>query len=198
MSLRLPEASTPPGVPLLPKLRGYFAEFLGKGSPAPLGLLSQPTCVGFRNGHHMTQSANEAFLGSVNSAPLHLNGAPLHHSDSRRGFACALLRPRGLEGLATCPRSLSSCVTPLASPCDGTGLLTRFPSATPLGFTLGYRLTLGGRPFPRYPWACGERDSHSLLVTRACILSCASSSSALAPPSPYSASLPYRQLYADP
>ena len=37
--------------PLLPKLRGYFAEFLNKGSPAGLGILSPPTCVGLRYGH---------------------------------------------------------------------------------------------------------------------------------------------------
>ena len=34
--------------PLLPKLRGHFAEFLNKGSPARLRILSSPTCVGLR------------------------------------------------------------------------------------------------------------------------------------------------------
>ena len=38
--------------PLLPKLRGHFAEFLNKGSPVRLRILSSPTCVGFRYGHH--------------------------------------------------------------------------------------------------------------------------------------------------
>ena len=37
--------------PLLPKLRGHFAEFLNKGSPVCLRILSSPTCVGFRYGH---------------------------------------------------------------------------------------------------------------------------------------------------
>ena len=36
--------------PLLPKLRGHFAEFLNKGSPVRLRILSSPTCVGFRYG----------------------------------------------------------------------------------------------------------------------------------------------------
>ncbi len=36
------------GVPLLPKLRGHFAEFLRESSLAPLGILYPPTCVGFR------------------------------------------------------------------------------------------------------------------------------------------------------
>ena len=37
-------------VPLLPKLRGQFAEFLSGGSLVHLSLLDQPTCVGLRYG----------------------------------------------------------------------------------------------------------------------------------------------------
>jgi len=37
--------------PLLPKLRGHFAEFLNKGYPVRLRILSSPTCVGLRYGH---------------------------------------------------------------------------------------------------------------------------------------------------
>ena len=37
--------------PLLPKLRGQFAEFLNEGSPDRLGILYPPTCVGLRYGH---------------------------------------------------------------------------------------------------------------------------------------------------
>ena len=33
--------------PLLPKLRGHFAEFLRESYLAPLGILYLPTCVGF-------------------------------------------------------------------------------------------------------------------------------------------------------
>ena len=40
----------PPG-PLLPKLRGQFAEFLNEGSLVRLTLLALPTCVGLRYGH---------------------------------------------------------------------------------------------------------------------------------------------------
>jgi hypothetical protein len=36
--------------PLFPKLRGYFAEFLNRGSLARLSILYLPTCVGFRYG----------------------------------------------------------------------------------------------------------------------------------------------------
>ena len=39
------------GAPLLPKLRGYFAEFLNNSSLARLRILSSSTCVGLRYGH---------------------------------------------------------------------------------------------------------------------------------------------------
>jgi len=37
-------------VPLLPKLRGYFAEFLLQDSLEHLRILTPPTCVGLRYG----------------------------------------------------------------------------------------------------------------------------------------------------
>ena len=42
--------------PLLPKLRGHFAEFLNNASPAGLGLLALPTCVGLRYGYVLNNS----------------------------------------------------------------------------------------------------------------------------------------------
>jgi hypothetical protein len=39
------------GAPLLPKLRGQFAEFLSRASLEHLGLFDPPTCVGLRYGH---------------------------------------------------------------------------------------------------------------------------------------------------
>ena len=42
---------TVPGVPLLPKLRGHFAEFLNEGSLTRLRSSSVSTCVGFGYGH---------------------------------------------------------------------------------------------------------------------------------------------------
>ena len=44
------EVLHPDGAPLLPKLRGNFAEFLNEGSPELLGILYPPTCVGFGTG----------------------------------------------------------------------------------------------------------------------------------------------------
>ncbi len=54
------------GAPLLPKLRGNFAEFLNEGSPARLRILSSPTCVGLRYGHPAAWL--EVFLGSMGLA----------------------------------------------------------------------------------------------------------------------------------
>ena len=46
-----------PVAPLLPKLRGHFAEFLNNPSPDGLRILSSSTCVGLRYGHRLnTQS----------------------------------------------------------------------------------------------------------------------------------------------
>ena len=45
-------------VPLLPKLRGQFAEFLNNASLAHLRILSSSTCVGLRYGHLYTISTS--------------------------------------------------------------------------------------------------------------------------------------------
>ena len=44
------EVLHPNGAPLLPKLRGNFAEFLNEGFLDRLGILYPPTCVGFGTG----------------------------------------------------------------------------------------------------------------------------------------------------
>src|ERR1700739_959058 len=46
---------SPPGAPLLPKLRGHFAEFLSHASLDRLGILFPPTCVGLRYGHRRSR-----------------------------------------------------------------------------------------------------------------------------------------------
>ena len=56
----------PNEAPLLPKLRGYFAEFLNHSSLDRLSILYLPTCVGFGTGTH--RSSLEVFLGGIGSA----------------------------------------------------------------------------------------------------------------------------------
>ena len=52
-------------VPLLPKLRGHFAEFLNHSSLELLSILYLTTCVGLGYGPH--KNSLEAFLGSIGS-----------------------------------------------------------------------------------------------------------------------------------
>ena len=57
-----------PPAPLLPKLRGHFAEFLFHGSLEHLRLLASPTCVGLRYGR------------SLHSHPRLFSAASVEHS----------------------------------------------------------------------------------------------------------------------
>ena len=59
------EVLHPTEAPLLPKLRGQFAEFLNQSSPDRLSILYLPTCVGLGYGHHV--NSLEVFLDSVGS-----------------------------------------------------------------------------------------------------------------------------------
>ena len=67
--LGLVTAAPQRGAPLLPKLRGYFAEFLRESYLAPLGILYQPTCVGLEY-RYLLLVVVRAFLGSMTSAGL--------------------------------------------------------------------------------------------------------------------------------
>ena len=56
-------------VPLLPKLRGHFAEFLRESYLAPLSILYLPTCVGLGY-RYLLLMIVRAFLGSMTSTGL--------------------------------------------------------------------------------------------------------------------------------
>ena len=62
--------------PLLPKLRGHFAEFLNNASPVGLRILSSSTCVGLRYGSVQYNSSFSRRLA-------HLLRYPLVRSTSR-------------------------------------------------------------------------------------------------------------------
>jgi hypothetical protein len=81
------------GAPLLPKLRGQFAEFLDGGSPVHLGMLYQPTCVGLRYGPWSSWLG--AFLGSSGSiraawAETRAFPSPLGHRTRGFAYGCSL------------------------------------------------------------------------------------------------------------
>ena len=106
--------------PLLPKLRGNFAEFLNNASPAGLRILSSSTCVGLRYGYSIRYSG---FSRQPESAASLLWFAPRHTSP------CL---PRSLHSRAC----LSFCVPAVLIYCSA-GISTCCPSGTPSGLPLG-------------------------------------------------------------
>ncbi len=105
------EVLHPNGAPLLPKLRGYFAEFLSERSLTRLGILSLSTCAGLRYGQ--SKNSLEVFLGSVASASW--------FGRSRTSWLPSVLMtpriclrdpPTSPPGISNRPDRLSSCVTP--------------------------------------------------------------------------------------
>jgi hypothetical protein len=123
------------GAPLLPKLRGYFAEFLRKVSLARLSLLDSPTCVGLRYGRSGEQPT--AFLDRLSGAAL----CPKARLDIRLSRRFSLCVPVGLKPDRRRNINLR-CIDYALRP------------------HLSSRLTLGGRTCPRKPWVYGDQNSH--------------------------------------
>ncbi len=100
--------SSPDKVPLLPKLRGHFAEFLNHSYLDRLSILYLTTCVGL--GYGPCESSLEAFLGSIGS----LNSPQRLRITSQASQVADLptTRPTGLHRLLHQPAQLPSCVTP--------------------------------------------------------------------------------------
>ena len=134
--------------PLLPKLRGHFAEFLNNASSVGLRILSSSTCVGLRYGLYIRNSGfswqSYLVLHYFSSFPLAGPGFPFP--------------------------AHSFCLRPHSSDmhkCRNINLLSIDYAFRP---RLRSRLTLGGRPFPRKPWIFDGQDSHLSLVTYSDIL----------------------------
>ena len=117
--------------PLLPKLRGHFAEFLNNASPAGLRILSSSTCVGLRYGYHMNDSG-------FSWQPAHLLryfcSLRVTSSDCHADLPTQLL-PR-LHRSSLSRLRLSFCVPTVLS-YDSTGISTCCPSATSFDLALG-------------------------------------------------------------
>ena len=97
--------------PLIPKLRGHFAEFLDRNSLEHLRLLASPTCVGLRYGHIVSYPRGFSWQRALPA----LYGAqrPLRH---RRSTILADLPTRKrlppYIGITTIRRLACSCVPP--------------------------------------------------------------------------------------
>ena len=117
--------------PLLPKLRGHFAEFLNNASPAGLRILSSSTCVGLRYGYHMN---NSGFSWQPAHLLRYFTSLRITSSDCRADLPTRLL-PR-LHRFSLSRLRLSFCVPTVLS-YDSTGISTCCPSATSFDLALG-------------------------------------------------------------
>ena len=146
--------------PLLPKLRGHFAEFLNNASPAGLRILSSSTCVGLRYGYIKHNSG--------------FSRQPV----SMLRYFCSL-RITLLDCMADLPAILLWCLhriflfRPMPSRCvptvliyHSTGISTCCPSATSFDLALGPDLPRADQLYPgnlRYS-AMKILTSFSLLI----------------------------------
>ena len=151
--------------PLLPKLRGHFAEFLGNTSSAGLRILSSSTCVGLRYGRMANNSGFSRQEGAHASllifAPHHV--FPLHGGFSyHTGTSLVPGFPFPAPALLTCPHS--SVI-----------LQYRNINLLSIGYAfqpdLRSRLSQGRSALPWRPWIFGHKDSHLVLATHSGILS---------------------------
>ena len=140
-----------PRVPLIPKLRGNFAEFLLHRSLAHLRLLASPTCVRLRYGHKWNSPPRLFSAACLNS--LQMAEAIRRHPLSANP---GLLSPRTAYHVAPGQPAPGQAYAP-ASPLRVVtrhlwfGTIHPIPIAYALRPRLRIRLTQGGRACPWKP-----------------------------------------------
>ena len=151
--------------PLLPKLRGHFAEFLNNASPVGLRILSSSTCVGLRYGY---STNNSGFSRHRVRVLPYFNFGPHHAPGLCGGFAnrtpSTLVPVFPFPARAHFMRPHSSVILQ----CRNLNLLSIGYVSPPL---LRSRLTQGRSALPWKPWIFGLKDSHLHLATHSGILS---------------------------
>ena len=128
--------------PLLPKLRGHFAEFLNNASSVGLRILSSSTCVGLRYG---LISHNSGFSRQPAHTLRYLFSLRITSSDCMTVFPITLL-PR-LHRSFHSRLVLSFCVPTVLIIC-GTGISTCYPSTTSFDLVLGPDLPRADQLYP--------------------------------------------------
>ena len=151
--------------PLLPKLRGHFAEFLNNTSSVGLRILSSSTCVGLRYGHiwHNSGFSRQPVRMLRYFSSLHITA---------RTFVC---------GFANTPSPLLVPVFPflahafLLRPHSSDHMWYRNLNLLSIGYVfrplLRPRLTQSRSALLWKPWIFGLEDSHLHLATHSGILS---------------------------
>ena len=119
-------------VPLLPKLRGHFAEFLNNTSPVGLWIFSSSTCVGLRYGYVSHNSGFSRQCGFGNFPTFFQSSS---HFIIKKRFCLSPLT-LCLTGSFHSPVFLSSCV-PTVLMIRSTGISTCYPSTTTFVLALG-------------------------------------------------------------
>ncbi len=127
------------GAHLLPKLRCQFAEFLNQSSLTRLGILTLPTCVGFRYGRH--KCSTRSFSRKHGIGQFESPRARPHPLSALHPRLC-LSTPTGtayrVEPEIRYPDGLSFFVPARFNTAHaGAGILTCLPSTTPFGLVLG-------------------------------------------------------------
>ena len=117
--------------PLLPKLRGHFAEFLNNASSVGLRILSSSTCVGLRYGYCINDSGFSWHMAHVLRyfCSLHVT------SSDYKADLPTLLLPRLYRSYHS-RLILSTCV-PTVLVTHSTGISTCCPSTTSFDLALG-------------------------------------------------------------
>ena len=151
--------------PLLPKLRGHFAEFLNNASSVGLRILSSSTCVGLRYGPVWRYSG--------------FSRQPLCMLRYFYSLHVTALTPG--TGFSLCPSHLLVPVFPFPAHAsvlrphssDHTGCRNLYLLSIGYAFQppLRPRLTQGRSALPWKPWIFGRKDSHLPLATHSGILS---------------------------
>ena len=128
--------------PLLPKLRGHFAEFLDNASSVGLRILSSSTCVGLRYGYSMN---NSGFSRRMAHILPYFCSVRITSSDCLADLPTRLL-PR-LPAAFHSAAMLSTRVPTVLSYCS-TGISTCCPSATSFDLALGPDLPRADQLYP--------------------------------------------------
>ena len=117
--------------PLLPKLRGHFAEFLNNASSVGLRILSSSTCVGLRYGYSTNNSGFSWYMAHMLR---YFNSLHITSSDCLADLPARLL-PRLYRSFHS--RLMLSTYVPTVLLYCSTGISTCCPSTTSFDLALG-------------------------------------------------------------